>query len=572
MRTLNNILFGICVACFFAAVFFADTAGSGTTNSATTTTTSAPMTAVAATSPTTRTYTYDAAGWTIVTPTGPAIYLDPVHGVDTAAGTQIAPTKTFGTAYKRARANGAIYIARGTTLTENLPGSVLLAGLTIGAYGDVTTPRPIWMLDAAKPNGVIHLCGEGQSLLDIDFHQFGHTPADAGFNPQASCGHGLYIAAANVLLEGCRWQGFFQAINAIGVANPVIRRCTIIDSFTTSGGHAQGLYTDSVSNALIEENIFVGNGWVKTNPTQVNQAYWQFNHAVYIDDDARPFEPVIFRRNIVADSAGCGIQCRPGGVVSGNFFLDNGAAGLDAFVGGTSGTLTGNVVTGSADAPARSVTRGEGLGCDALNGVCTNNLLVHSAGTRVAAIRVSAVTSNGFTYGPTSSATIAQNTIYDWNGLGITSDVPRQVMTSRSNVVQTAQAAVDFVNHPVTWGSGGNVYQSTGQNTPYRIAGGNVTPAVWAAACGETAGTAIPAFVDPTRTIESYSKSVGLDGTGANWLKYAVAQRKGYWDSRYQAAGATAYFQAGFAPKVPVATPAAQGTPVTVKWPVTAGK
>ena len=148
MKIFNRMLFGTCIVCFVATLLLPNTSATVATNPATTSTTAATSpttTAVATTTtasaPTSRAYQYDPQGWTLVAPAGPSIYLDPGHGIDTNTGSETAPLKTFAAAYRRSKSGGAILIARGTTLIENLPGSVLVPGLTIGAYGPVN-PRP----------------------------------------------------------------------------------------------------------------------------------------------------------------------------------------------------------------------------------------------------------------------------------------------------------------------------------------------------------------------------------------------------------------------------------------------
>ena len=52
----------------------------------------------------------------------------------------------------------------------------------------------------------------------------------------------------------------------------------------------------------------------------------------------------------------------------------------------------------------------------------------------------------------------------------------------------------------------------------------------------------------PSRTIESYSNSIGGLGTAGDFLEIARLQQRGYWRADYTVSNILEYFRAGFSP------------------------
>ena len=503
----------------------------------------------------------DSNGWTLIAPTGPVAYLDPQNGNDAnAGGSAAAPVKTLARAVKLMTApNGCIYQARGSVLHE-LPLYLTWAGQTWCSYGVTMLPRPIVQVDASmQGNGCIRLRGTGCSLIDLDIRQFGRSPADPTFNTSAPASSGVYLDGDLGLVEGCRISGFFQGIICEGTAakpilQPVVRRSVIDDCYVADSAHAEGMFYDFAIDPLWDEVAWVGNGWLSSQPALVGTGSWMFDHNLYCADNARPFLPGTVRNCIVATACGCGLQLRPGGTISGCLLIDDALNGVEAFAGGTTCTITGNVVTGAMDAPLRAHARLHGLCVDAVNGTCAGNLVVHGCGVRGAAIAVASSNSGVKTFGPDSKATIASNVVWDWCGDGISMQAYRGSVALTNNVVLCDGWVVNLAVTPGAYAGTGNAYCSSGRPAKPFLTGQTRQAAVdWTRQTGEGSFAQLPAFVDPSRTIESYATAVGLAGSGSAFLAKVTAIEKGTRDARYTAAGAVAYFKAGFTPVSPAA-------------------
>src|SRR5262249_11610856 len=113
----------------------------------------------------------------------------------------------------------------------------------------------------------------------------------------------------------------------------------IVDSYTTTPAHSQGIYVDGgLTNFLIEECLFDHNGWLTSVPGAVPDIY---RHNIYIQGNT---SNVTIRGNVIARGGSHGLQARSGGNVSNNLFLGN---SINLLVGNNilnNGAVTASVI------------------------------------------------------------------------------------------------------------------------------------------------------------------------------------------------------------------------------------
>jgi hypothetical protein len=107
--------------------------------------------------------------------------------------------------------------------------------------------------------------------------------------------------------------------NAVGsLSNFAIRRCIVVDAYTTSTDHSEGSYLSGVDGLLLEESLWDHNGWSETIPQATPPTVFRRN--IYGQHDLRN---VVVKSIISARSASEGIQMRSGGTLDNSLFLKN---------------------------------------------------------------------------------------------------------------------------------------------------------------------------------------------------------------------------------------------------------
>jgi hypothetical protein len=286
--------------------------------------------------------------------------------------------------------------------------------LVIGAYGEGPRPKVV------TQQTVFNIYGNGPLLHDltisgIHFAAAGRNPDAADFDPAATSGNGIRIVrpAHRITIEDCRFECFNGNLVLTGderkgrLQDVVIRRCQVLDSYSTAGAHSgQGLYADKVDGLTIDGCVFDHNGWNEKVPGAIPNI---FRHNIYISHDT---SGVRVRGNVIAHGASHGMQMRAGGVCEGNLFIGN---AIHAFMGGEEATFRGNVIVGGRDIDAKT-PRGYGVTVAAGRSLVADNLLLHKPDSTGAAIAIEV--------GKWSPATgvhveIKDNIVYDWNGNGL---------------------------------------------------------------------------------------------------------------------------------------------------------
>ena len=381
------------------------------------------------------------------------------------------------------------------------------------------------------------------------------------------------------LIEGCRFISYHDNIifqNNVAVGSPYIdnialRRNIIADSYCTSA-HSQGIYTSSIYNCLIEENVFDHNGW---HDSISGAEATIFNRSMYLNKS--PLMTV--RGNIDARGAAGGVQLRHGGTCEYNLSLQNPLAistGHAQALIDHSVYVKYNVVLDSRN--INTLPRGFGIsvGNRSDNAEIADNIIAHQkSGTdNIFALFVSNETNMteqvdpdpGYQY--VINPKFTDNIIYKWDLNGSTDGQTLYIgqavvgITVRDNIFYQPNRA-DLIYYYTgtqqsgpdeTWVFSGNTYCAGSNTTPFD---GNSLSAMnyteWVSHVSELDSTyaQVTTFPDPERTIESYALAMGLNPTGyqdglEKFLSEARKQSRFNWRKEYTALSVINYIREGF--------------------------
>lgn len=362
------------------AVLYAATALRAQTTNPTTVPTTSPTTVpTSQPSPFTpqpkRPYPLDARGWSIIPPGAHQWHIAP-DGDDKADGSEKTPLKTTAMAMARARSGDDILWRYGGTY--DAPGGCTLSNITFGAYGPQGL-RPVLVADTRYTSGFLLRQARGVRIVDLDMRAANRDPATPGFDqtkpPPPKSGVNS-DGVGDILIEGCsiRWFGTNLVVEGWLTPGLVIRRSFIGCAYSTDGSYSHGLLCNRLLYPLVEECTIFQNGW---NPNIAAAKPTMFNHAFYDDSDDGATEATVRRCIVINNSTG--VQLRPGGWCTGNFFQSNGLD-VDAWAGGSGGETAYNVVTGNPD-PGPWL--GGGLMLQGYNPAHHHNLVVNSSPTQL---------------------------------------------------------------------------------------------------------------------------------------------------------------------------------------------
>lgn len=371
------------------------------------------------------------------------------------------------------------------------------------------------------------------------------------------------------LIEDCLFDNAMVIAQQIAgvLENTCLRRCVIIDSHTTLDQHRQGVYCENGDGVFMEQCLFDHNGWSETVPDAEPTA---FNHNVYIQYNNTN---VVFRDNISARSSSHGVQVRPGGVVTGNVFVQN-ALGLSlgsvyggspTVPGGVDCVISNNVFLNGEDIERDppGMARGGGLGIANLRsgGIISDNIIAHNTSAFPFG---HGITFDGENGDGVHGLTVSGNIIYNWQNPIFARGIMGSNLTNvtiADNQLQDAGSThpdyccvwlVDMVEDPVgAFTFSGNHYYSYRGTQWFSVWGAKKTGAEWLAEkdTDPSATTTATNFVDPTRDLATYSASLGGAGTNVGFYTEARKQRRDYWREEYTAQAVVAYMRAGFTPQ-----------------------
>lgn len=425
-----------------------------------------------------------------------------------------APKATIaqGLALMRNNRGDWLCLKAGDTFTENINwGTVgrsaayptILTSYGTGARPIVSPPAGSNGFDASN-NGGAYL-----AIIGIDFYAATRDPANGTPTTTSSTAIRWYGQGDTFLVEDCRMRFFTGGVALLGtdathyLDNCTIRGNVVVDNYHDTN-HGGGLYATYCKNLIVEDNVFDHNGW---NASITGSERDVFSHNIYIDNEQAggpgPGVGFIVRRNVMGRGASHGLQFRCGGTVADNLAVGNAIGillgGGDNYAvnspGGVPFSCTNNVVTESDDIAAGTAPRG--FGFDVVNissGTMSGNIVAHDASaspyTNAHGISID---------NPTAGLTLTSNIVWNWH-------VPK-VFESGVGVTETGST---------------NYYGSYG-------------------------GPNTPGYTAPSRTVGSYSGTVGGTATIAGFMVLARAQTKASWNANLAADAVNAYIRAGFA-------------------------
>jgi hypothetical protein len=530
----------------------------------------------------------DSDGWTVVTPESGSrvIYVSSSQGSDSNKGTSDKPLKTINKAESLIRDHSSdhMLLKRGDVWYEAI-GNWDKSGksddepVVIGAYGSGARPQ----LDTGDNNALY--MGGGKvahvSILGIAFVADSRIPGSGSFkSTDGNPGLRILGTVDDLLIEDCLVRGYHDNIllqNYFGpITNVRVRRSMILDSYSISTQHAQGLYADGVDGLTLEENVFDHNGWMEG----VGGAYATgFNHNVYMRANDTG---VVVKGNIFARAASHGLQARGGGVVENNLFLDNPIGmsfglvnGSPATSGGVSGDVENNVFIGGGQDSISGGQRGWALEIGNTKkgaGVTVADNVFAGDGTGKFPAIILGVGSNMDNTDQTvgiNDLTIRDNVIHHWyqgirvsagleagkggpnalNGLTIT-NTDFQDLTSRPVMHDVA-----FGKSAEKWS--GNRYEDWTSTLQYQL----ISWDKWKKDYESGASKTSVSYPDANRTAASYSKALGNGATGEDLVDEARKQSSQNWNSDYTAGAANNYIRGGFMSGSSVNTPTPTPTP-----------
>jgi hypothetical protein len=382
--------------------------------------------------------------------------------------------------------------------------------VVIGSYGNLSSPLPILNFDSSK-NAGIECSGGGGTAASVSNVYIMY----AAVIPLPRDGKEAN-EAIRIVLQGSNWEfcglyvnGAKDNFNVISnnsknearFSNFRWRRCVSINAFSASGAHAQGLYAEGIDDFLVTECLFAHNGWAEgvagAEPTI-------FNHNIYFRDNVRNGR---FTGNIFAYSSSHGINYQFNGLIEDNFFEK---CPVPIFCRTMNVTVRNNVIMGSGDIGADH-PRGMGLLIGSrsdLGGLAGPCFVTHNIfSKKTAAGREAAVRCGSQEDGESCVVSFDQNAFYDWpsdvnNWLDRTPPLPPPGGKGDLFSISGTQEALGKVPHP--------------------------------------------AWPDPSRSMASYAKVVGVGTTSEDFLNAAANNHYGTWRKELSATALNKYMREGF--------------------------
>jgi hypothetical protein len=502
----------------------------------------------------------DADGWTLfpLHPDARRIYVSKAGSDSNDGLSESTPKLTVaaGKALLRPGFGDHLLFRRGDTWTSENFGGMGISGVrlsghsedypcVIGAYGDVTQPRPIF--DTVGNTWIFRTGADGTGTCAhiAIVHLDGFGRSDEGSYTTIFFIN-LLEQIANLTIEGCRAKWYLQGIVMSNATlntfqNVRLRRNVVVESYAVNAEHSQGFYVSGATGLLLEDNYV-------DEVTQVarsgSTADTQFRHGYYIQTNCLN---VTYRNNWASRCSAQGHSVRAPAHVYRNSTFEC-PIGITA-VGAPSGDpniVEENVIVdsreavyGSAASWAISLSENTVAGCES-----RYNLV------------------KGWTKGPTSikglqiqgcaGVAIHHNKFYDYpevgDWFGNTANCPFYSNDVQSKTVSTSWRLVS---------EGGDWFQSQANNRYWRQGGDsnwfrrNDTPRTFAQYTSEKSDTTSVveevAYPDPSRDYARFWTEVCGGSSAMTGLLAAIRdQRLGNWDSRIQPKYMNNWIAAGF--------------------------
>lgn len=537
-------------------------------------------------------------GWTLLFPGAHQVFVSSSMGDDTNGnGSAIRPFRSIRRAARIVRNGDDLLLRRGDTFHESI-GNHKWRHVTVGAWG-VSGDRPTVVCDTSNACAALILNGADVRFVSLHLVAAHRDPSQSDFK-LVNGQFGIYcMNCDNILIEDCLIEYFNDGIAIQGNANHGfrLRRSVVRDCYSEGKGFSQGIYLDGQADTLIEETVFDTCGWnpilqaeytrrnagaapSTTAPASANPAASQpaqsfpwittlqplkgqpfpgianmFNHGVY-DHDSHGAGPSTVRNCIFVNCASSGMTQAVGGVIDNCLFIHNGMA-ADAWTGGKDGQISNCVCLGSRECPVWAA----GGGLDLLShcGKVLNNVVAHgSPPEKGAALVLWAQKGAVAPIPPDATAVFQGNVVYDWPAEGFYVPTTRsQVDFSKNCLSLTASRLVDIADgSQAQYVFNGNCFDPAGKlylrqqpmdlNAFHQALAPATQPAQAAATPVGQDMSAAAQFKDPSRTIESYAKSIGLPPTLHDFMSAQLKQDRLHWDPRLTAAAVNDYIRRGF--------------------------
>ena len=515
----------------------------------------------------------DAQGWTNITPSSDSriIYVSSSEGSDSNSGLSPgSPLKTINKGRGMLR-NGMpdhLLLKRGDVFNEkigyvNQSGRSAQEPLVFSAYGQGDRP----LLNTRNENAITTNVTPIKHVAFVGLHFNSNTnDPDSPDYINSEAGYAFYgvVPMDNVLIEDNYFEHYsvnllFQS--TLGrLTNISVRRNVIVDA---SGGRSQGSYVNGVDGILMEENLFDHNGWSEKVTTEKATI---FNHNLYMSPKNTG---VVLRGNIFANSSSHGVQARSGGVIENNLFLKNPIGllvgnGATFKPGGVYGAVRDNVFLDSRDinGAGRGYAVEFGNTTPGAGTIMERNILAHDSQRNFPAIKLSMgdEPDNLSDAVGLNDLTVRNNIVYNWyQGLSTDSAyVPggagfkalNGLTVEDNDFQQTISPRLVAHGNPYdddheTWDD--NHYWDESPSSGW-FSVGTATRSFdqWQDSLEPDANRTQRKYVDPTRTVATYNRSLGGDASDAAFLQAARQMSRANWDTAYTADGVNDYIRDGF--------------------------
>ncbi len=472
----------------------------------------------------------------------------------------------FNTAQNAAIANGShcvLFRDGGTysasVVNNNICGATGTASkyLIVGRIGgngflDHSLPRPVLLNGlgiAGAPNGT-HAWGAAihYVIIDgLDFYADQRDPASPTYDKSNTSQTGCITmvdqswggASDHILVEDCRGRFFQKMLDIESAASyamntVIVRRCVCAFNY----GAFFGSYDYHVHDLLVVDSLFDNNGWNSTAAPKNDPEGREHDWYTAINPPAEVIDPqhrhidCLFAR---ADSEG--LEGDAGGLADTCLFLANPIGGYL----GVYQSLFHNIVVDGGGGEFDSGTAGSAL-----------SLVPGNSG----ASRGWGIFLDCAPAGTMDTVTVINkpDTINSGFALGVHAAEPAKQLTSLATVATLTNCKVyNWFTWSGTSTSAPNAIDQDGPPAVTITYSGCYLPGVTGSTGSPQAGVVgvtgtIPHYVDPTRTVSSYAKTLGIAGVtdGPSLLSAMENQWSGQWDNRLTAEAVVNWIQAGF--------------------------
>jgi hypothetical protein len=504
-------------------------------------------------------------GWTTLAPSADSriVYVSSSLGDDGNDGLSTGTPKQSiraGMALLRDGFPDWLLLRRGDAWDEsfgipNLSGRSPAERMVISAYGP-STERPL--LRTGVGDGMTVQTGtRSDSFAVVGLHFVPNLYDGTNGSPR---GIAIFDEQHDFLIEDCMLEKYQTNIVLQGASespaptgrltNIAIRRCVIVDAFTTDDSNAEGIFASGTDDLLLEENVFDHNGWRDDVPGSVPTL---FRHNIYIQNLNTG---VVVRGNIVARTDG--VQARSGGLLEDNLVLHN-AIGIILGGGGfpeiepdgVDVTARRNVVLDGGDLDAAGA-RGWGFHLSNVrHGTVDSNVVAHNVDGHAPFPMIFAVANNNRGIEDTL---YSNNVVYDWNGsstfegdghlfvdVGLANNRFQNLLTPDQILVHEDPTSVEGVV------SSHNEFYTLAPASMWMQANGPLSLPQWQTLVHDAGSLAhLSPFPDPSRTIGTYHALIGGAPTVDDFCTQARLQSRLTWRTQYTAEAVNGYVRAGY--------------------------